>query len=63
MASFNEALVIIHHARRLIQRQTTTGATPPDHGELLRFLADSEGFLADGCGVRPRYLSEEGKGA
>lgn len=54
MAEMHEAIAMIHAARKLIQRQRAPGHEPDDD-DLLGFLAESESFLAEGCGHRPRY--------
>lgn len=53
-----EALDLIHKARNLIQRLDYPDHIPTKE-ERLRFLADSEGFLADACGVKPGYFKPE----
>ena len=62
MAEMREAIDMIHAARRLLQRINTPGEKV-EEGEILTYLADSESFLAEGCGHRPRYFKpkrEEG---
>ena len=59
MADMREAIDLIHKARELCQRQRTPGHEPDD-GDLLAFLADSESFIADGCGHKPRSWNQGG---
>ena len=57
MADMHEAIEMLHKARNLVQRiESPSHDVPRD--DLLGFLADSEAFLADGCGVRVHYLSK-----
>lgn len=59
MADMREAIDLIHKARELVQRYGEEHRYTLE-SERLEFLADSESFLADGCGHAPRYWKPEG---
>lgn len=54
MAEMHEAIAMIHAARKLMHRYGSADHKP-DEEERLGFLAESESFLMEGCGHRPRY--------
>lgn len=57
MANMQEAIELIHRARDLVARGKSPAHKVTEE-EALAFLADSESFIADGCGHKVRYRPE-----